>query len=277
LSNLYSRAVSENLVAGGYNPVRAIMRGEKPTGRRHEAKWLEVHEAAHLLEVARTFRPKRKDIACPFLYPLIATFLLTGGRRAEVLGLEADDVSFTRETVTFRVNQWRRLKTATSYRTLPLWPQLAEILGPYIMPADRTPRSGLLFPGVDRDGNVALLTDFRKALDAVAIEAGFQEPVIDPKTREQAKDAKGNLRWRGTVHTKMFRHTYCSARLQTLDQGAPVSVYTVATELGHGGDSLVKRVYGHLGQVRHRAEAVEYRVEQHLGSNRGRHSEEATA
>jgi len=30
------------------------------------------------------------------------------------------------------------------------------------------------------------------------------------------------------------------------------------------GDSLVKRVYGHLGTVRHRSSAVEYRVQQHL-------------
>ena len=30
----------------------------------------------------------------PFAYPLLATFLLTGGRRSEVLGLELDDVSF---------------------------------------------------------------------------------------------------------------------------------------------------------------------------------------
>lgn len=34
-------------------------------------------------------------------------------------------------------------------------------------------------------------------------------------------------------------------------------------EMGHGGDALVKRVYGHLGNVGHRAEVVEYRVEQH--------------
>ncbi len=34
--------------------------------------------------------------------------------------------------------------------------------------------------------------------------------------------------------------------------------------MGHGGESMVRRVYGHWGQVRHRAEAVEYRVEQHL-------------
>jgi hypothetical protein len=42
-----------------------------------------------------------------------------------------------------------------------------------------------------------------------------------------------------------------------------VSVYTVARELGHGGESLVRRIYGHLGDVRHRSEEVEYRVEQH--------------
>ena len=37
----------------------------------------------------------------------------------------------------------------------------------------------------------------------------------------------------------------------------------MAKELGHDGDALVKRVYGHLGQQRHRAAVVEYRVEQH--------------
>ena len=41
------------------------------------------------------------------------------------------------------------------------------------------------------------------------------------------------------------------------------SVYTVAKEMGHGGESMVRRVYGHLGDVRHRAEVVEYRVEQY--------------
>ncbi len=61
----------------------------------------------------------------------------------------------------------------------------------------------------------------------------------------------------------MLRHTYCAARLQTLDHGAPVSPFTVGRELGHGGDAMVRKVYGHLGEVRHRAAVVEYRVEQH--------------
>jgi hypothetical protein len=37
----------------------------------------------------------------------------------------------------------------------------------------------------------------------------------------------------------------------------------VGKELGHGGTSMVERVYSHLGEVRHRSDVVEYRVEQH--------------
>ena len=85
-------------------------------------------------------------------------------------------------------------------------------------------------------------TDFHKLLDGVAGGAGWHE---------------------GEIRSKMFRRTYCAARLQSLDHGAPVSVYTVAKEMGPGDESMVRRVYGHLGEVRHRAEVVEYRVEQH--------------
>ncbi len=87
-----------------------------------------------------------------------------------------------------------------------------------------------------------MLTDFRKVLDAVAETAGWKE---------------------GEIRGKMFRHTYCAARLQTLDNGAAVSVFTVGRELGHGGDAMVKQVYGHLGDVRQRSAAVEYRVQKH--------------
>lgn len=45
------------------------------------------------------------------------------------------------------------------------------------------------------------------------------------------------------------------------DEGRPIAVYTVARELGHGGDSLIKWVYGHLGSVRHRSEHVEFRID----------------
>jgi hypothetical protein len=55
-----------------------------------------------------------------------------------------------------------------------------------------------------------------------------------------------------------------TARLQTLDRGAPVSLYTVSRELGHGSEEMVRRVHAHLGSVRHRSEVVEYRLEQHV-------------
>ena len=48
------------------------------------------------------------------------------------------------------------------------------------------------------------------------------------------------------------------------DAGAPVSIYTVARELGHRSDETVRRVYAHLGTTRHRSDVVEYRVAQSL-------------
>jgi integrase len=237
LSNLYRRARSLGLVQAGFNPVSDLMPGEKPAARREEARWLEVYEAAHLLETARTTRPRRPELACPFLYPLLAACLLTGGRKSEVLGLEVDDVSFDRQTVTFRPNGWRRLKTRKSWRTVPLWPQLAGILRGHIFPLDRTPRSGLLFPSEDRGGAVALLGNFDKALDSIAEAAGWKA---------------------GEIRSRIFRNTYAAARLQTLDGDAPVSPYTVSRELGHGSLAMLERIYGHLGAVRHRAPVVEY-------------------
>ena len=87
-----------------------------------------------------------------------------------------------------------------------------------------------------------MVTDFRKLLDAVAARAGWKA---------------------GEIRGKMFRHTYCVARLQTLDNGVAVSVLTVGRELGHGGDAMVEQVHGHLGDVRQRGAVVEYRVTKH--------------
>ena len=239
LSNLFRRAQSEGVVTPGYNPVAALM--EKPAGRPAEARWLEPHDAALLLESARTYQPKSDAHAGP-IYALLAVLLLTGGRTTEVLGLEVDDISFHRKTITFRPNKWRRLKTLTSHRSVRLWPQAEAILRAYF--ADREREGGLghlLLPSPVSDPE-SLITDFRKALDAVAGRCGWEK---------------------GEIRSKMFRHTYTSARLQTLDNGAPVSPFTVGKELGHGGTAMVERVYSHLGEVRHRSDVVEYRLEHH--------------
>ncbi len=99
-------------------------------------------------------------------------------------------------------------------------PQLKEILRAHLRELGIA--GGLLFPSPVRDGE--MVVELRKQLDAVAERAGWKP---------------------GEIRTKAFRHTYCAARLQTLDGGAPISPFTVAREMGHGGMALVNRVYGH--------------------------------
>jgi integrase len=154
------------------------------------------------------------------------------------LGLEVGG-HFVRPEDYYLPRPRRRLKTDASVRVVPLWPQLEEILRPYVFGGDPPP-TRLLFPARTGAGE-RMVTNFDGSLDQLAQRAGWKT---------------------GEVRSKMFRHAYCVARLQTLDRGAPVSTYSVGRELGHGGETLVKRVYGHLGTVRHRSEVVEYRVEQ---------------
>jgi hypothetical protein len=57
---------------------------------------------------------------------------------------------------------------------------------------------------------------------------------------------------------QVFRVTYCAARLQTTDNGAAISPYTVMKEMGHASLDMIERVYGRLGTSRHRAPVVEF-------------------
>ena len=245
LSSLYRRAQRRRYVAPGYNPVALLDRDEKPQAPKTETRFLEVPEAALLLEAARTYVVKKHEPEMALAYPLIATFLLTGGRAKEVLGLRVEDVSTDRQTVTFRPNEFhegQRLKTKGSARVVPLVPQLQEILQPLL---DRRAIEGgtLLFRSPHLTDREAPITDLRDLLDRVAVRAGWQDDEI---------------------RTRLFRVTYATARLQTLDRGAPVSPWTVEKELGHGSREMLEEVYGRLGQVRHRSDVVEYRVEQHF-------------
>ena len=156
LSGLYGRAQEGLYVEKKYNPVSELQ--EKPTGwsGRSEATSFEVHEAALILEAARIVEKRNRMNATPGLHTLIGMFLLTSGRASEVLGLDVDDVSFDRGRVYFRPNEHRGLKTRTSRRDVPLWPQARELLQQWMFGGADGPRtSGLLFPsntgGVIRD------------------------------------------------------------------------------------------------------------------------------
>jgi integrase len=161
-----------------------------------------------------------------YAFALLGTLLLTGNRESEVTGLELADVSFRRKTFTFRPNQWRRLKTSSSHRTAPLWPQLEGILDEYLASGYRPERPGLLFPSSkapaesENEEGAGMITDFRKSLDAIASRVGWQT---------------------GDVRTKAFRHTYCATRLQTL---SIVDTRWPSTRSAERWDTAATRSYG---------------------------------
>jgi integrase len=162
----------------------------------------------------------------PFLEALIATFLYTGGRRTEVLGLLVRDVDFDNGLVHIRPNRHRGLKKKRHQRAVRLWAPLAPILREHVARFALT-QTDLLFAG--RSGS--MLWHVNRPLDLCS---------------RQVNVAAGR---RVTPHT--LRHTFATMLLQTLvptEAGgwAVRSSFEVAKQLGHTSSRLVDQVYGHL-------------------------------
>ena len=243
LSSVYRYAHELGTVPPSCNPVSRLYR--KPSARRdrkesQKAEYLEIPDAAQVLETAKKLKRTRRNGLIEFVHPLVATFLLTGGRKAEVLGLTWGDIDFDLGHVTFAPNEWRGLKREWSERTVPLWPQLREILEAH-RPANCSP-SDLVFPSprTAHGGREGMVNDLRKVM-------------ID-LTKHSSVDLPEGV--------TIFRHTYATARLQTTDGGKQISLWTVAKELGHKNVSRVEDTYGHPSHYRPRGEVVEYRVEE---------------
>jgi len=229
------------------NPARDLYAKSKPKPERHTARYWEPEEVAALLEAARTVRYQpvigkgRGGVgrvpadAYPWLHPLIATAALTGMRKSELFGLEVDDISFRYGVIFVRPNSWRDLKTHSSDRRVPIWPQLEAILRQHIGEREQAGGIGsLLFPSHRHEGE-RMLGKVDRQLDRIGERAGISKP------RLQA-----------------FRHSYTAARIQTLEHGAPVSLWQVARELGHQSTTMIEKRYGHLAKVTHRKEIVEF-------------------
>ncbi len=166
-----------------------------------------------------------------------ATAALTGARKTELFGLEVDDVSFKLGCIFIRPNQWRTLKTRGSERTIPLWPQLEEILRAYLLAREQSGGLGsLLFP-TNRGKEEGLLDNVDRLMDRIGERAGISKP---------------------RLHA--FRHSYTAARIQTLEKGAPVHMWQVARELGHQSSSMIEDRYGHLARVTERSEVVVFKT-----------------
>ena len=235
-SNLWTYAKADGLVQGD-NPAPAAKELEHLESPHSDAVWLETGEAARLLEAARSIEAGKHGTRA--LHAILATFLLTGGRKQEVLGLERAQLDIDGGWIHFQPNRWRKLKSRHSRRAVPLWPQLRQILEEYL--ARRRPAGALLFPSHRRRTERPYL-ELDVALAAAVTLAKIDKPV--------------------TLHT--LRHTYTAHRLYTVEGGAAVSVWDVACELGHRDTGMIESVYGHVLRDRDRrgmrGEAVVYEV-----------------
>lgn len=231
LSNVFKRAISEGLLEMGRNPVAALL--EKPSIPKSRTNWLEVGELALLLEAARIIVDDPRDPGrrppLPCVYEFLATFILTGAREDEVRNIDVRDVHFDSDSI-----EIRGTKTDDSDRTVPMHPQLREILLPYMSKLGRA--SGPLF--LTESGT--LVGDWRKTLDLVAERAGFG---------------------RGRIRTRIFRNSYITHRLACIDHGAPMEPYQVAREVGHSDLKMIMRVYARVQRLRVRLEEMAFRVD----------------
>lgn len=219
LSKLFRRARAEGIIPSTHRPFDDLM--DKPIKGHKEAEWLSGSTAALLLEAARLYRPKRPELAVPCAYTIVATLLLTGMRPAEGLGLRIEDIDFERKLIKVRRNQHRRLKNKKAKRLVPLWPQLEVILRAYLEQRGK-PTTGVLFPSPKAP----------------------HRPVRHIK--RLIHELASRIEYGGKLTPKVFRHTYCTARLQTTDGGAPVTIFKVARELGHSSTKMVEEIYGHV-------------------------------
>jgi integrase len=280
LSNLFRRAIADGVLAIGSNPVGALF--ARPTGEKKSTLWLEVHEMAAILKAAKAYVPERSDLALPYFFEVLATMALTGCRESEVYGIRRSELLLDRSIILIQPNAWRRLKTVTSSRAVPVFSQLRDILAAYLA-SPYAPQGDLLFPGVRADTE-QMITDLRKPFDHMPMPERLGRPRTDAELEREMRRRRrklvlaerGRRGWmpRETreeliapiplvvvppLRSRMLRHTYCAARLQTLDNGKPISIYTVVEELGHADITMVKKVYAHLGRFRARGEEVEYR------------------
>ncbi len=220
LSSILTRAVK-----WGYIPNNPADASERPSLGRHEAAYLEEADARRLLELLQ---------AEPIRWRAVITFdLLSGLRRAELLGLRWQDIDLDGHTITVRQTSnylpgigvyVSTPKTATSARPLPISTAAVMMLREYQQWQD-TQREKLGDAWEDQDGRV-FTSDTGAPIFPDSVTQWFSAFV-----------ARSGLP-KVTVHS--LRHTYASLMIA---DGTPLVV--VARQLGHAQTSTTANIYAH--------------------------------
>lgn len=220
LSSILSRAVR-----WGYIPSNPADVAEKPRLGHKEASYLEETDARRLLELLQ---------AEPIRWRAVITFdLLSGLRRAELLGLRWQDVDLDAHTITVRQTSnylpgigvyVGSPKTDTSSRPLPISTAAVLMLLEYRRWQDEQ-RGKLGDAWEDQDGRV-FTTDTGSPIFPDSVTQWFSSFISRtgmPKV---------------TVHS--LRHTYASLMIA---DGTPLVV--VSHQLGHAQTSTTANIYTH--------------------------------
>lgn len=220
LSSILSRAVK-----WGYIQINPADAAEKPSLGGHEAAYLEEDDARRLLELLQ---------AEPVKWRAPITFdLLSGLRRAELLGLRWQDVGLDEHTITIRQTSnylpgkgvyVGTPKTTTSARPLPISTAAIMLLLEYRAWQD-TRREQLGDAWEDQDGRV-FTTDTGAPMFPDSLTQWFSGFI--------ARSGMPKV----TVHS--LRHTYASLMIA---DGVPLVV--VSRQLGHAQASTTANIYAH--------------------------------
>lgn len=259
LSELSKTAVEHGLLDS--NPVRKMRR--KPSPDRGERTFLENHQAGDLVVAARRHDAVVGNRATRFMEPLLCAMVVQGARNEEARGLLRRDIDLDEGRFHIRPNDYRGLKKQWHRRNLRLWPQTRMAFERHLfIPDPREPSRRIerfkpedpVFPGASG----GIIQDVRQSFWSVLVDAGLAN-YKDPDDKKRGIDESI------TFHT--LRHTYCAARLQTTDRGAPVQQHTVMAEMGHRDYKLIAELYGHVHHRAPRGDEVIYLPSEGTGSS----------
>lgn len=250
ISELCKTAVEHEIIES--NPVRKMRR--KPSPDRGERVFLENDQAGDLIIASRRHDASATGRATRFMEPLLSTMVVQGCRNEEGRGTLRRDVDLERGIFHIRPNDFRGLKKSWHRRSMRLWPQTRSAMERHLLIPDPKDPSRMIerfapdepiFPGTEG----GIIQDVRSSFWSILVDAGIAS-YRDPDDRSLGIDESI------TFHT--LRHTYCAARLQTTDRGAPIQQHTVMTEMGHRDYKLIAEIYGHVQHRAPRGEEVIY-------------------
>ena len=177
----------------------------------------------------------------------VLTAMSTGLRPSELRGLRwsslAIDAPPFQVKVVERVDGWNQVaapKSAAGFRIVPLPASTAKLLREWRLACPKSAARNLVFP--TSEGHYQhpanLLTRIWSPLQ-VAI--GLKEPIIDPVTGRQARDAEGQPRWAHRYTLYSLRHAYASIQIEL---GMQPKV--LQQRMGHASIQVTLDTYGHL-------------------------------